>query len=639
MCRNATSCSWLRWTAAILLVFLSAGDAPGQIADNAQIADWRRIGNSSVDLDLPAVATGAISRVWFNESGSELYAQAAPGIVWVTRDFETWRAAAGVLAPESRSDETGGAPPEAEARVRRAAGTGTRWYAAGRFAYRSEDGQVWSNMTAYRNRSILGDGLTDLAVSPLDPDDIVVSNNAGLWRSLDGGVTWSGLNDSLPALATRKLLALPNGLRPARAVAGDDLEIEWQPGERIAWRPAGQQWLTADRLLRGQISARVGAAVVVARTEGEWIYGGSGDGRIWASSDRGQTWQSFSVQDGGAISAFYVNPKEPRIAVVALSARGPGRNAVVLRTLNGGRFWDDVTANLPAGTSAYGVSADPGSGAIYAATSRGLFQTTAELNLLGAAAAWTPIGLKLPAQTISDVKLDEGGNQLYVLVDGWGLYAAMAPHRARQISVVNSADFSGRPAAPGALLSILGANVNRAQAGALNVPVLASAGRETQIQVPFEAAGDRLDLVLEAQGTAAARLGLPLARVSPAIFIARDGAPLLLDADSGIALDAGNPARSGARVQILASGLGAVEPAWPTGVPAPASNPPRVIASMRVFLDREPLEVSRATLAPGYVGFYLVEVQLPKLLNAGPAELFVEAGGKESNRVRLYLMP
>jgi hypothetical protein len=35
----------------------------------------------------------------------------------------------------------------------------------------------------------------------------------------------------------------------------------------------------------------------------------------------------------------------------------------------------------------------------------------------------------------------------------------------------------------------------------------------------------------------------------------------------------------------------------------------------------------------------LIELQLPALVNAGPAELYVLADGQESNRVRLYLQP
>ena len=52
-----------------------------------------------------------------------------------------------------------------------------------------------------------------------------------------------------------------------------------------------------------------------------------------------------------------------------------------------------------------------------------------------------------------------------------------------------------------------------------------------------------------------------------------------------------------------------------------------------------PVDVTRAVLAPGLVGFYLVEIQIPKIVNYGPAELYIEAGGQMSNRVRIYIEP
>jgi uncharacterized protein (TIGR03437 family) len=58
---------------------------------------------------------------------------------------------------------------------------------------------------------------------------------------------------------------------------------------------------------------------------------------------------------------------------------------------------------------------------------------------------------------------------------------------------------------------------------------------------------------------------------------------------------------------------------------------------VQAYLDGVPLEVSKAALAPGYVGYYLVEIQLPAVLNAGPAELYLVADGQESNRVSLMV--
>jgi uncharacterized protein (TIGR03437 family) len=64
-----------------------------------------------------------------------------------------------------------------------------------------------------------------------------------------------------------------------------------------------------------------------------------------------------------------------------------------------------------------------------------------------------------------------------------------------------------------------------------------------------------------------------------------------------------------------------------------------VVAPVRAFLDGAPLQVTRSSLMPGYVGFYLIEVQLPAIVNAGSSELFVSASGQESNRVQLWIEP
>jgi uncharacterized protein (TIGR03437 family) len=184
----------------------------------------------------------------------------------------------------------------------------------------------------------------------------------------------------------------------------------------------------------------------------------------------------------------------------------------------------------------------------------------------------------------------------------------------------------------------MGGRVSAANAGPLSFPVLAASETESQIQVPFETSAASLSLALDT-ATGRFTLGLPVQAVSPAIFVSRDGSPMILDGDSGLVLDGRRGAHSGARLQILATGLGKVRPDWPTGMAAPLENPPTVAATVKAYLDRIPVQVTRAALAPGYIGFYLIEVQLPELVNAGPAELYITADGQESNRVQVVLEP
>jgi hypothetical protein len=59
---------------------------------------------------------------------------------------------------------------------------------------------------------------------------------------------------------------------------------------------------------------------------------------------------------------------------------------------------------------------------------------------------------------------------------------------------------------------------------------------------------------------------------------------------------------------------------------------------VRAFLDRQPVEVTRAVLGP-YIGFYVVEIEVPQIVNFGPAELYLEVNGAPSNHVRVYIQP
>jgi uncharacterized protein (TIGR03437 family) len=233
-----------------------------------------------------------------------------------------------------------------------------------------------------------------------------------------------------------------------------------------------------------------------------------------------------------------------------------------------------------------------------------------------------------------DVKLS--GTKLFAALDGYGLYSASTPQLTGTVRLVSSADLNERAAAPGSLFSLIGGRIQSARAGNLNVPVLASATEESQIQVPFEATGSQLNVSLVSAASSTTML-LPLRSVSPAIFLDRNEAPILMDAETGLVIEAKLSLHPHSKIQLLATGLGKTTPNWPTAVPAPADNPPAVSAAVQVFLGGRPIEVSHATLAPGYVGLYLIEMELPSILDAGASDLYLAADGVESNHVRVYL--
>lgn len=632
MGRKATSYVSI-WIAALLVVAPAWGE------------DWVRLGNSAIDFSLAGLATGPVERVWYGPQGAGLFVQTASGKIYQTKDFETWQSAPNApVPPPGDVAKPASTLPEASARIRNAAGQSPVSYAFGKFVYRSDNGGAsWDNLTAAKAPSglvsLIGSGLKDLAVSPRDDDEIVVAGDNGVFRSLDGGKSWSGLNDSLPNLPSARIRTLPAGGQSLRIEMPDARVIEWVAGEKQAWRPSDSRDAITEIQLRQALTALRGSLVTAVQVAGDTIYTGTVDG-ISVSIDKGVTWQNLSTS-GAPVQGFWVDPQDSRIALAILGARPASLAAApathVLRTLNAGAFWEDMTANLP-DAPATGIAADRQSGAAYVSTTAGVFAADLNLNAAAPPSNWRAL-TGLPSAAATDLKLDSRGNRLWVAVEGLGVFSTLAPHRLRDPKVVSSADLAARAASPGSLLSVLGARVDSARAGNLPVPVLAANDSESQIQIPFNVSGDSVALSLASGGAVRILPSVPLVAASPGIFLNQDGSPVAMDADTGLLLDAMNPAHSHSHIQILATGLGQVSPEWPAGIAAPMDNPPKVVAPVKASLDRIPVDVTRAVLAPGFVGFYLVEIDIPKIVNYGPAELYIEAGSQTSNRVRIYIEP
>lgn len=610
------------------VVSLTAAAAWAQSARQSSL-DWRRLGQPSVDLRLAGPASGPVNAVWYSPDGGTLFARVSSGKVFATADFENW-SVSDAKAPEASSRAAAPARlPEASARAVTASGDSRRLWSLGKDLFVSEDsGQTWTNISGYGDASVIGTEQRDIAINPSDPEAFAVANANGVWQTHDGGQSWVGLNTLLPNLPVSRITSTKRGsvqvlLEDGRAVQLVDARAPWALAATSSL-PAPEQ---RDRDL---FSKSLGAEITAVTRSGDFVYAGSSEGRMWVSRDRGGSWTNVSqTASRGSIERIFVDADAPRAAI----AVSPGPGARVLRTTNGGAVWDDVTANLP-DTAVHAAAADPATAMAYVATDRGLFSAHLDLNAFTPVTGWTVLGGALPAAPVRDVALDAGGGQLFAAVEGYGLYTAAV--RSGPLRILNSADLTKRPAAPGSVISIVGGKITSVREGDLSYPVLGADDDTAQVQVPFESRPALVALTVEGGGGASS-LPLSIRSVSPAIFVDRDGAPFLVDGDTGLTLDSTSPVHPGTRLELMATGLGRVQPDWPTGAPAPAQNPPAVVANVEAFVDGIPAQVSRATLAPGYVGYYVIEIRLPDILNAGPGEMYLRADGQESNRVRVLL--
>ena len=687
----------MRISRILLLVVATASLAPAADGSLPGVR-WVHVGGGALNSGLAGPVGGPLSQVAFSRDGATLFARTSAGRVWQSSDLgDTWQPStpeevgfSGLFDLPAEAPAVGPPRQEPQARVVSHPYRRQTFYALGRDLYRSpDDGRSWINLTSDGLASIIGPWQSSIAFHPTEPDILAISNSAGIWKSADGGLSWSSLNDRLPNFPRTRLISAAPDLS-VRLLAASWGAFENTPGAGDLWLPAAngagpswQQlleslpagdrhrasptplalpagvaasyriWLdgapsSPDLTLCGSAegwpqcgdpSRHYISAFAVSGSEqagASFYYAGTSDGRLWVSDDRGERWR-LSDQGlpaaAGAISAIFGDPAEPRVAIAVLAAENEGR---VFRTTNGGVFWDDLTADLPPG-ALYGVEANGETGALYVAGAAGVFYTAGDLRNPSPPTPWRQVTGNLPNAAVHDLLLDTVSGHLYAVLEGFGVYRVRAPAVLDALRVLNAADLSRRPAAPGGLLTLLGGEIRGASVGGKTAPLLAAGAQEAQIQVPFETTGDRLELSLETQ-LGSTSLGFPLAAVSPAIFLDRGG-PLVLDAGSGLLLDAAHPAQAGSQILILATGLGRVRPDWPTGVPAPLEDPPMTIAPVKAYLNGIPLRVLASTLAGGYIGTYMVQAELPRALNFGIAELVLEAAGRRSNAVRIFTEP
>jgi uncharacterized protein (TIGR03437 family) len=100
---------------------------------------------------------------------------------------------------------------------------------------------------------------------------------------------------------------------------------------------------------------------------------------------------------------------------------------------------------------------------------------------------------------------------------------------------------------------------------------------------------------------------------------------------------AGQPAKRGTDfIDIFATGLGPVTNQPASGAPAPSVPLAWTTANVTVTIGGAPATVSFAGLAPGWVGLYQVNVQVPANAPVGDAvPVSLSVGGAASNQVTM----
>jgi uncharacterized protein (TIGR03437 family) len=233
--------------------------------------------------------------------------------------------------------------------------------------------------------------------------------------------------------------------------------------------------------------------------------------------------------------------------------------------------------------------------------------------------------------------------------------------------VVNGASFAA-PLAPGMIASLFGTGLASSTAVASGTPLLTTLGgaslqvegvaaplffvspAQINFQVPWEVQGRTSAALTLAAGGTSVTATVPIISTAPAVFstnsTGRGQGAILLTPGGEIAAARGSisgratrPARRGEDISTYCIGLGPVSNTPRTGAPAASSPLSQALTLPSVTIGTVPATViSFAGLAPGFVGLYQVNVQIPQSAPTGDAvSVVLSIGGTISNTVTIAI--
>jgi photosystem II stability/assembly factor-like uncharacterized protein len=254
-------------------------------------------------------------------------------------------------------------------------------------------------------------GIVTVVIDWRSPGTIYAGTTNGVFKSASSGYSWSAANKGLTSTYIRALGI--DAQNPTTIYAGDV-----NGGGLFKSINGGSTWSSLD--LDNLILSRWVYSLAVDPKNSGTVYAGTAGVGLFKSTNGGTSWSTINtglpISAGASVSALAIDPQNPSILYASVAGAG------VFKSSNGGGFWGAVNTGLPSVESlaALDLAIDPQKPAtIYAAssnTSRGVFKST------NAGASWSAIATGLPSTgAFTKLAIDpQNPETVYAGSDGFG---------------------------------------------------------------------------------------------------------------------------------------------------------------------------------------------------------------------------
>jgi photosystem II stability/assembly factor-like uncharacterized protein len=424
--------SWIR----------AASGLPAEDIVHLAIAPWDK--TYAVTASGGLYATSDDGRNWFSTKNGVPFPAIAlgpdpsrPWVVYLATSGGVYRSESGALQWEARNQGLGSSfvfsvavDPSNPSHV--FAGTDR-----GLFQSLNEGGE-WTG-TGSTGSTLPAGAITHIVIDPANGQHLWVSvQHAGVFRSQDGGTTWTGASSGLPAGGVVPVLlrrASSTNLFAGTPLNGifksTDGGSSWQRSSfgltlfvrGVAVDPVSPQTVYAGSLGGGVFKSTDGAAtwsavglrdrnifkLAVDPTAHDTVYAATSQG-VSRSQDGGQTWANLG-QKTAFVYAMAVDPRDRRRVFVGTTA------GKVYRSTDGAQSWANASSGLPPYT-VLAMAIDGSSGTLFASPDRhGVFYSTND------GASWSPMPASaFDTETVSALAVDQTG-AIYAATAGAGVFA------------------------------------------------------------------------------------------------------------------------------------------------------------------------------------------------------------------------